>query len=47
MNDQVGGSIPIVAHVFTLDCESFKLQLGNGKGNWYEVQIMGRQVIAR
>ena len=29
--------------VFTLDCESFKLQLGNGEGNWYEVQITGRR----
>ena len=43
MNDQAGRSIPIVAHVFTLDCESFKLQLGKGKGNWYEVQITGRR----
>ena len=42
MNDQAGRSIPIVAHVFTLDCESFKLQLGDGRGNWYEVQITGR-----
>jgi hypothetical protein len=42
LNDQAGRSIPIVAHVFTLDCESLKLQLGNGRGNWYEVQITGR-----
>ena len=31
-----------VAHVFTLDCESFKLQLGGGRENWYEVQITDR-----
>jgi hypothetical protein len=49
LNNETGRGTPIVwiqsaeiAHVVTLDCESFNVQVGNYGGNWHEVQRMGR-----